>query len=67
VDFAVTLQRAVGRDLELFGLIAPVEERYMRRYIPGQRLYVAEAWPHKRADIIVKYDDPDRPALIGSP
>jgi uridine kinase len=64
VDFAVTLQRAINRDLELFGSIAAVEERYTRRYIPGQWLYLAEARPRERADVIVENDDPARPVLV---
>jgi uridine kinase len=64
-DFTVTLGRALTRDLELFGGADEVKDRYMRRYIPGQRLYLAEANPQAHADIIIRNDDPTRPVIIG--
>jgi uridine kinase len=64
VNFSVTLRRAVSRDLQLFGSAASVRERYTRRYIPGQRLYLADARPRERADVVVKNHDPARPLLI---
>jgi uridine kinase len=67
VDFSVTLGRAMKRDLKLFGTATVVEERYTRRYMPGQRLYLAEARPQDHADIIFKNDDPTRPILLTPP
>jgi uridine kinase len=50
VSFADALERAVSRDAHLFD---DVRERYERRYLPGQRLYLAEVDPRTRADIVV--------------
>lgn len=59
--FEVTLQRALRRDVGLFGSTAEVERRYRERYIPGQRLYYARANPQARADVVVVNDDPSVP------
>jgi uridine kinase len=67
VSFSVILGRAMQRDLDLFGTAIAVEERYRRRYVPGQQLYFAEARPREHADIIVNNDDPDRPVLLTAP
>ena len=37
------------------------ERRYRIRYIPGQRLYVADARPDATADVVVRNDDPAAP------
>jgi uridine kinase len=67
VAFSTVLDRAVERDRALFGSAAVVEERYRRRYIPGQQIYLAEARPHERADMIVHNDDPGKPRLSPPP
>ena len=59
--FRVTLPRAVKRDLELFGNADEVRERYERRYIPGQMLYIAESAPEERATVIIDNNDPEEP------
>jgi uridine kinase len=66
-DFSVTLRRAMERDRRLFGSADVIEERYLHRYIPGQKLYFADAAPREHADVVVKNDDQIRPILIGSP
>jgi uridine kinase len=63
-DFAITLQRAIVRDQPLFGSAEEVRARYMRRYIPGQRLYLHAVRPQEHADVIVNNDDPARPTLM---
>lgn len=62
--FAVTLARAAQRDLALFGSAEAVITRYQQRYIPGQRLYLREARPRERADIVVENADVERPGLV---
>ena len=56
--FDVTLKRALSRDLALFGSEQAVRERYERRYIPGERLYLERHRPFDHADAIVRNDDP---------
>lgn len=52
------------RDLALFASAEAVEERYRRRYLPGQRLYRAEARPAERADVLVDMTDPLAPVVV---
>ncbi len=60
----VTLARAVRRDLPLFGSVEGVEERYRRRYLPGQALYRAEAHPVDVAHVVVDNSDPAAPEVL---
>jgi len=63
-SFDVTLERAMDRDTDLFGTPEDVRERYLCRYIPGEKLYLREASPRAHADVVVENDDPLDPALI---
>ncbi|MEV0643648.1 hypothetical protein AB0I28_00145 [Phytomonospora sp. NPDC050363] len=67
VDEDVTLARARVRDLGLFGSVEAVEERYRKRYLPGQRLYREEARPTEQADILVDMADPQAPVIMRWP
>jgi len=58
--FDEIVRRATARDA---GSPDEVERRYRARYIPGQRLYFAEAHPLDAADLVVENDDPVRPVL----
>lgn len=62
--FEVTVARAEARDLELLGSVVEVRRRYRERYVPGQRLYLAEAEPERRASIVIDNDDPERPVMM---
>jgi uridine kinase len=62
--FAVILQRALQRDLALFGDAETTRLRYERRYIPGQRLYLELVRPRERAEIVVDNNDPQHPAVF---
>ena len=42
----------------LFGSASAVRERYLRRYVPGERLYLSRARPGDHADVTVGNDDP---------
>jgi uridine kinase len=61
--FDVTLARALERDLPLFGTADATRERYERRYIPGERLYLERFTPRERADAVVGNDEPDDATL----
>ena len=63
VSFEEVLRRALERDVPLLGPRDEVERRYRTRYIPGQRLYVADARPDATADVVVRNDDPAAPVL----
>ena len=61
--FETTLARAQKRDAVLFGGIDEVRERYARRYIPGQQIYLNECRPAERATVVVDNNDPDSPQI----
>jgi uridine kinase len=53
VDFEETLRRATERDEKLFGSREAVRRRYLRRYVPAQRLYLDSVRPELIADVVV--------------
>src|SRR4030095_14909007 len=59
-SFETTVARAEVRDRRLFGDASDVRRRYEARYVPGQRLYLAEVQPEQHATVIVDNEDPDR-------
>ena len=63
-SFEVAVARAELRDREFACDEAGVRRRYVERYVPGQRLYFAEARPERRADFVVDNDDPERPSIV---
>lgn len=67
VDEAVTLERAVVRDLTVLGSKEDVRRRYARRYLPGQALYREEAAPLDAADVLVDNTDPEQPRVLRWP
>ncbi len=62
-DFSVIVERAMVRDVELFGTAADVRRRYQRRYVPGQRLYLAAERPEDSASVVIDNNDPRRPTI----
>lgn len=64
VSFEVALERALERDLALFGDRSIVIERYQKRYIPAQQLYMDLCHPQEHANIVVKNNDPTNADLI---
>jgi uridine kinase len=62
-----SLRRALARDVDLFGSEAAVRERYLRRYLPGQRLYAETAMPDRIAGLVIDNEDPERPVIVRWP
>jgi uridine kinase len=62
-SFETTVARAEARDGYLFGSADEVRKRYEQRYVPGQRMYLSEVSPERRASIVVINDDPSRPSV----
>jgi len=60
IGFDTSLARGIARDAGPMGGEAAARERYLRRYIPGQRLYFEAARPVELADVIVQNDDPNQ-------
>ncbi|MBT3568348.1 MAG: uridine kinase [Opitutae bacterium] len=61
--FEVALERAKTRDLKHFGNMQTLLEKYTRRFIPGQKRYLAECRPAEQANAIFQNDDPYRPKI----
>jgi uridine kinase len=66
-DFDVTRTRGTKRDAALFGSLSEAENRYLKRYIPGQQLYFKEAHPLDNADILIDNNNLEEPFFIRLP
>lgn len=53
VDFSQSVPRGAARDAELFGSLEKAKQRYRERYVPGQKIYLKEANPLDKADIVI--------------
>jgi uridine kinase len=62
-DFDVVIERASVRDKYLFGSEEKVREKYSKRYMPGQRIYLQEVQPIKKANIVVDNNDFNNPEI----
>jgi uridine kinase len=62
--FETILERVKTRDLETLGSEERILERYTRKYIPGQQLYLDEVQPATLADIVVDNNDFDNPTML---
>jgi uridine kinase len=63
VDEDEALRRAVLRDEDLFGSPDEALRRYRNRYVPGQRLYLAEVDPRAVADVVFENTDVSAPSV----
>jgi uridine kinase len=64
VSFEVSRQRGILREVNRGGEPAEAASRFDRRYIPGQRLYLQEVQPRRRADVVMQNDRPECPILM---
>lgn len=62
-DFDVTLKRAEKRDLYLFETPNKVRDAYVNRYIPGQKIYLEEANPLVKSNIVWNNNELKSPIL----
>ena len=63
VSFDVVLRRGIERDQQWMTSAAAAEQRYLSKYIPGERLYVDQLNPRDRAQVVVGNEDPASPIL----
>jgi uridine kinase len=61
--FAVTVPRGAGRGPG-WGTAADVDAPSNRRYVEGQRLYLLENEPQRRANLAIDYSDLARPVVV---
>jgi uridine kinase len=67
VDFDASVPRAVARDVgQSKGQLNPETAlaKYNRRYVPGQRIYLAQACPTEHANAILQNNNLKTPKLI---
>ncbi|HDQ25185.1 MAG TPA: uridine kinase [bacterium] len=62
-DCDAVLARAVRRDIARFGDEDSIREKYLKRFIPGQKLYEAEVNPAAAADITINNSDYEEPFI----
>jgi uridine kinase len=67
VDPAISLERALRRDIPLFGTREATEQLYRERYLPGQELYLSLVHPEQRAEVVIDNNDPAAPKLLRIP
>ena len=59
----VILERAKVRDLDHFGNLEILLEKYGKRFLPGQNRYFSESQPEQVADLLFFNDKPEKPNL----
>jgi len=64
INFETSLDRALERDLYLFGSKEEIENRYKARYLPGQKMYIEAEHPQEKADIILDNNDFTKPIIM---
>ena len=66
VPFEVTLERVKERDTDksYFGSEPEIVDKYTNRYTTGQKLYINQAKPKQKSDIIINNSDYHNPKII---
>lgn len=57
VSFDTVRERAINRDKALFGSEEEILNKYNKRYIPGEELYIKLCNPKDRANIVIDNND----------
>lgn len=63
-DEETILRRALARDLDRFGEVDTLKDKYLNRYLPGQRLYRERHGPIARSHLVIDNNDYDAPVVI---
>ena len=66
-DFDTTVSRGIERDSPILGSVEEAQKRYAERYVPGQKIYLNEARPMDKADIVIDNNDLRHPRIIRKP
>lgn len=66
VDSDTSLFRGLARDSDLLGGPEVTHEKYLKRYIPGQKLYHEMYNPISLANLVIQNDDPTAPMILRS-
>ncbi|MEV0287520.1 MULTISPECIES: uridine kinase [unclassified Kribbella] len=65
VTFDEVLRRGIARDQAWMPSAEAAEHRYRTKYIPGEKLYVAQVQPQARAEILLDNQDPAEVRFVG--
>src|SRR5260221_12731838 len=60
----IALQRNLRRDQSPGKSAEAITVRYLRRYLPGQRLYLEAVRPQVRSRAVIENADPQKPRLL---
>ncbi|MCW4049892.1 MAG: uridine kinase [Candidatus Bathyarchaeota archaeon] len=60
ITYAESMNRGLQRDM---GYSREIEDLYMERYIPGQKLYMIHSSPKKKSDLTIDNNDPMNPQI----
>ena len=63
ISFDTVRKRAIERDKELFGTEEKVLDKYNKRYIPGEEIYIKLCNPKDRANIVIDNNDWQNPVI----
>ena len=66
VDESLSLERGISRDTDMEGR-EEAQRLHRDRYHASERIYIAEADPVGRADIVIDNRDFDEPAILRGP
>jgi uridine kinase len=58
------LRRGIVRDAAWMGSAEQAAHRYRTKYIPGERIYLAQVRPAEQADLVLDNNDPAAPRLL---
>lgn len=61
ISFDQVLKRAKERDVPKYG--PEIIEKYMKKYIPAQKMYMEKFSPKQRANLVINNDDYNRPSI----
>jgi len=64
VTFDTSLARGTARDQDLFGSESAARQRFLQRYLPGQRLYLDRYNPREKANLIIDNNLPEQPVVL---
>jgi len=67
VNFEQSIERGINRDAKHLGSREDARLRYQKRYVPGQMLYLRDAHPLDKADILIDNSILEYPRLLRRP
>lgn len=63
IDQDISLDRAFKRDIQYYGSLGNIQQKYVQRCFPAHQIYVERCHPQQRADVIIENNDWRKPTL----